>query len=275
MARGPETSVQFESGGATLRGVVHQPASQPPRAGLVFVHAFAEEKKSAHRPFVEMARAASEAGIAVLRFDLRGCGDSEGRFEDATLDDWRADLRVALRFARTNLETDRLGLLGLRLGAVLAAEVAEQELQLACLVLWEPIVDGQRYLSLTMRRSTLRKKLTVHEGGGTGGVAGSAADEGVVDFDGYLVLPAVQDQIAAVDLLAEPKAYPGPTLIANLSARPKVAGPMSELASSYVQGEALVVRQEPIWSTVGLVDPAPTITATMQWLERALGARRA
>jgi len=269
-----ESSVEFPSSGALLRGVVHRPAGEPV-AGLVFVHAFAEEKKCAHRPFVEMARAACEAGVAVLRFDFRGCGDSEGEFEDATLDDWRRDLRAALAFAPANLGGERMGLLGLRLGAALAAELAEAEITLACLALWEPVVEGDRYLSLTMRRSALRRKLTVHEGGSTEGLEETGNEAGVVDFDGYLVLPVMQEQIAAVNLLAEPKAYPGPTLILNLSPRPKIAAPLEELASLYVQGEAVAVRQEPIWSMVGLVDPTPAITATMAWLRGALGLKTA
>ncbi len=270
MGSAAETSVEFASDGAMLRGVVHQPVGEPV-AALVLVHAFAEEKRCAHRPFVEMARAASQAGIAVLRFDFRGCGDSEGRFEDATLDQWRADLRAALAFARANLGSQRMGLLGLRLGAALAAELAEEEIALACLVLWEPIVEGERYLSLTMRRSALRRRLTVQEGAREERVKAGDDKASVVDFDGYLVLPAMQKQIAALSLLAEPKAYPGPTLILNLSPRAKVAAPLGELASLYVQGEALVVRQEPIWSAVGLVDPTPIIAATMSWLRRALG----
>jgi len=267
-----ESSVEFPSSGTLLRGVVHWPAGDPV-AGLVFVHAFAEEKKCAHRPFVEMARAACGAGVAVLRFDFRGCGDSEGQFEDATLDGWRRDLRVALAFARANLGCERMGLLGLRLGAALAAELTEEEITLGCLVLWEPMVEGDRYLSLTMRRSALRRKLTVHEGGGAEGVEEGVDEGGLVDFDGYLVLPAMQEEIAGVSLLAEPKAYPGPTLILNLSPRPKVAASLEELASLYVQGEAVAVRQEPMWSMVGLVDPTPTISATMTWLRRVFGLR--
>jgi pimeloyl-ACP methyl ester carboxylesterase len=37
-------------------------------------------------------RWAEQAGRAMLRFDYRGCGESEGAFGEATLDDWRDDL---------------------------------------------------------------------------------------------------------------------------------------------------------------------------------------
>ncbi len=270
MSAGVEVSVEFESNGHVLRGVVHQPA-QDPVAGLVFVHPFAEEKKCSHRVLVEAARAASDMGCAVLRFDLRGCGDSDGDFADATLDGWREDLRAALAYGRAELPCDKLGLLGLRLGGALAAELAETELDLVCPAVWEPVVDGARYLSLTMRRSMMRKKLTAHEGGDEAPEEEDEPGETEIDFDGYLVPAEVQAEISAIDLLAEPKAFPGPALVLNLSPRSKVAVPMEELASLYVSGEAQVVRQEPIWSTVGLVDPAATLSITSEWMRRALG----
>ena len=267
-----ESSVQFQSGGCTLRGVVHRPAQEPPAAGILFVHPFAEEKKCSHRVFVEMARAAADAGCAVLRFDFRGCGDSEGLFEEASPDAWRADLRRAFALARESLGAPRMGLLGLRLGAALAAELAEEELELAFLLLWEPVVEGERYLSLTMRRSMMRRKLTEHEGGEVLGEEDERDEEAVeVDFDGYLVPAETQQQIAEIDLLADSKAYPGPTLLLNLSGRSKVAPAFEKLASLYVSGEAQTVRQEPIWSTVGLVDATPTINASLEWLRKTLG----
>jgi len=264
--------VEFESGGFTLRGVVHRPVQEPPVAGIVFVHPFAEEKKSSYRVFVEMARAAADAGCGVLRFDFRGCGDSEGLFEEAGPEAWRGDLRRAFSLAKETFGAPRMGLLGLRLGAALAAELAEEELELAFLLLWEPVAEGERYLSLTMRRSMLRRKLTEHEGGEA--LAEEEEEEaGEVDFDGYLVPAEIQRQIAEIDLLAESKAYPGPTLVLNLSGRSKVAPAVEKLASRYVSGEAQAVRQEPIWSTVGLVDATPTITASLEWLRKTLGLR--
>jgi exosortase A-associated hydrolase 2 len=268
-----EASVEFASGEHVLRGVVHRPAQNPPAVGILFVHPFAEEKKCSHRAFVETARAAAAAGCAVLRFDFRGCGDSSGSFEDADLTAWRADLRAAFDYAKAHLGAKRMGLVGLRLGATLAAELAEEELDLAFLMLWEPVTEGARYLALTMRRSMMRKRLTAHEGGVEfDGEDGEDDEEPAeVDFDGYLVSTETQRQIAEIDLLDESKAYPGPTLVLNLSGRAKVAPAFEKLTSLYVSGEAQTVRQEPIWSTVGLVDPAPTIGASLGWLARTLG----
>ncbi|MGQ9732912.1 MAG: alpha/beta fold hydrolase [Candidatus Zipacnadales bacterium] len=262
-----ELSVEFESAGYLLRGVVHRPVQAPPVAGLVFVHPFAEEKKCSHRTFVEMGRAAARDGWAVLRVDLRGCGDSTGEFEAADLNAWREDLRRVFALAPETLGCARVGMLGLRLGGTLAVELAEEHLDMPCLVLWEPVVEGERYLSLTMRRSMLRRKLTVHEGGKEVETVERVGGETELDFDGYLVTVEMQRQIAQLNLLAKPKAYAGPTLILNLSGREKVAPTLEKLASLYISGEVRVVRQEPLWSAVGLVDPTPTISATVEWLK--------
>ncbi len=233
---------------------------------MVFVHPFAEEKKCSHRALVEAARAVVQEGWHALRFDLRGCGDSDGEFADATPSGWRADVEQALTFAAQETGVAELGLLGLQLGGALAAQIAEERPELACLVLWEPVVDGQRYVSLTMRRSALRKKLTEHEGGTTASLGEETAEAGAeIDFDGYRVSEQMHEELAAVDLTG-PKHYRGPALVLNLTGRDRVSRQMAQLAATYPRGTALAVRQEPIWAAVGLVDPTPTVQATVSWL---------
>jgi len=266
-----ERLVTIDSGGQQLHGVLHVPAEPMGRA-LVFCHPFAEEKKCAHRTMVDAARACAEAGWAALRFDLRGCGDSPGSFGRFDLDDWRADLAAALDCAAHEAQADAVGLLGLRLGATLAAQVAEERRDAACLALWEPVIDGKAYITHNLRRSMIKAMMTRHEGGEeTEGAAGQARalGEGTVDFDGYQVPEALREQIAAADLLAEPRGYAGPALIVNLTSRETVAEPLQRLAGAFARGTAVAVRQEPVWQRIGIIDASPTITATIEWLTRA------
>ena len=265
-----ERVVSIESGGAALHGVLHVPA-QPTDRALVFCHPFAEEKKCAHRAMVDAARACAEAGWAALRFDLRGCGDSPGVFAEQTLDGWRADMAAALDAAERETGAGAVGLLGLRLGATLAAQVAEERPEIARLALWEPIVDGAQYLQENLRRSAIKAMVTRHEGGEAAGNAAredAAPGEGTVDFDGYQVSERLREQIAAINLLTEPRGYAGPTLVANLTPREAVAEPLAMLATAYRQGWALAVRQEPIWQRIGVTDASPTIEATLDWLKQ-------
>ncbi len=264
-----ERLVRFDSGGAELHGVLHLPAGDA-RGTLVFVHPFAEEKKCSHRTMVEAARGCAQAGWSVLRFDLRGCGDSPGGFGEFDLDDWLADVEAAVDFAERETGSTA-GLLGLRLGATLAAAVAERRPGVRCLVLWEPIVTGERYITQNLRRSMIKAMMTRHEAGErTDGAAqeAHALGEGTVDFDGYRVPEAMRDAISAIDLLTGPRGFAGPVLVVNLAPREDVSQPLQELADAYPHGAAIAVRQEPVWQRIGIMDAARTITATLDWLQQ-------
>ncbi len=69
------------AGGETLAGQIHRPAV-PPVAWAVFAHCFSCSKESRAARYISAALA--ERGIATLRFDFTGLGDSEGDFEGTT-----------------------------------------------------------------------------------------------------------------------------------------------------------------------------------------------
>jgi len=264
-----ERLVTFVSGGEELHGVLHTP-EEPAGRALVFCHPFAEEKKCAHRTMVEAARACARAGWAVLAFDQRGCGDSPGTFGAHDLYDWRADIEAAVACAARETSAS-VGLLGLRLGGALAAQVAEGHPEIACLVLWEPIIDGERYIKQNLRRSIIKAMMTRHEGGEEGEGAtleANALGEGTVDFDGNRVPERMREQIEQIDLMDPPPAFAGPTLVLNIGASDSVAEPMQQLADAYPEGTAAAVRQEPIWQRIGVIDADPIISATVDWLRQ-------
>ena len=258
--------VAIDSGGVPLHGVLYAPTA--PVGGLVFCHPFAEEKKCAHRALVDLARGCAEAGWAALSFDMRGCGDSPGAFGDQDPDAWRQDIRAALDFLAAAIERP-VGLLGLRLGATLAAQVAGEREGLACLVMLEPVVIGERYVRDNLRRSIIKAMLTKREGGESFDAAQvtAAAGAGSVDFDGYPVSAAMQEQLKALDLLASPPSYAGPTLVVNLGAGGEVPQELRELADACPRGDAIAVHQEPIWQRIGLMDASPMVQATVDWLQ--------
>jgi exosortase A-associated hydrolase 1 len=66
-------------GADRMLGIVHAPERQA-SVGVVIVVGGPQYRVGSHRQFVLMARALAASGIAVLRFDCRGMGDSEGRF---------------------------------------------------------------------------------------------------------------------------------------------------------------------------------------------------
>ena len=78
-------SFEFTGGsGQTLAGVIHRPATKP-IAWAIFAHCFRCSKQSRAARYVSTSLA--ESGIATLRFDFTGLGESEGEFQDAFASD--------------------------------------------------------------------------------------------------------------------------------------------------------------------------------------------
>ena len=107
-----ERVVEFRSGEHVLRGMLHLPEDVPDRGApaVLFLHGYTADRIGPHYLFVRASRSLAEAGIASLRFDFAGSGESEGRFRDASLVTELADARVALDFLcrQRGIDPDRI-----------------------------------------------------------------------------------------------------------------------------------------------------------------------
>lgn len=138
-----EQLVSFESGGKTLRGILHKPdrvcADIP---AIVLCHGFIGTKIGLHRIFVKAARTFCEAGYVVLRFDFSGCGDSDGDYSEITIDDQVNETLAAIEFLRhSEHQTDKIFLIGHSMGGAVAALTAERAKNLTGLVMWAPVAN--------------------------------------------------------------------------------------------------------------------------------------
>lgn len=88
-----ETPIVFGCDDSRLVGILHRGISRYP-AGAVIVVGGPQYRVGSHRQFVLMARILAAAGISTLRFDVRGMGDSEGRFHSFEVLD--AEIRAAI-----------------------------------------------------------------------------------------------------------------------------------------------------------------------------------
>ncbi|MFP3905246.1 MAG: alpha/beta fold hydrolase [Armatimonadota bacterium] len=261
-----EEIVRIPSDDEFLHGVLHR-AGGDSRWALLFAAPFAEEEKCAHRSLVETAWALSSAGISCLRFDYRGCGDSPGEFHDYDLNDWVQDTTEAALFVRERLgEEIHLGVLGLRLGAAIAMQAADLRDVFDYAVLWEPVISGQKYLKMNLRRSLIKAMMTAEEKFEADEIASKHSEGSIVDFDGYAVTQRMREQIERMDLVDDPPEFTGPTLIVHLGPRQQVSPELHKLADGMIKAEVEAVRQEPFWQRIGLTSPAPAIEATELWL---------
>jgi uncharacterized OsmC-like protein/pimeloyl-ACP methyl ester carboxylesterase len=110
------------TGGEELAGRLDLPAG-PPRAVALFAHCFTcgKDVVAASR----IARALNDLGIAVLRFDFTGLGESDGEFANATFSSNVADLVRAADHLRRTLAAPSL-LVGHSLGGAAVLAAAEQ-----------------------------------------------------------------------------------------------------------------------------------------------------
>jgi CubicO group peptidase (beta-lactamase class C family)/dienelactone hydrolase len=92
---------------------------------------------SPYRPFRQIADSLARRGIATLRMDDRGVGESKGNHATATSADFAEDIRAGLAYLRTRPEIDgaRLGLVGHSEGGLIGPIVASKEPTLRALVL--------------------------------------------------------------------------------------------------------------------------------------------
>jgi exosortase A-associated hydrolase 2 len=118
---------------------------------VLLVPPFAEEMNRSRRMLALQMAAFAERGIGSLLVDPYGTGDSEGEFQDLTWDGWREDTLAGLAWLERETGT-RVAILGLRLGAMLAAEIARDHgSRIGCLVLWQPVVDGELAMTQMLR----------------------------------------------------------------------------------------------------------------------------
>ena len=89
-----------------------------------------------HKPFWVLADYLTNHGIAVLRYDDRGIGESTGDFSNATTVDFAKDVSAAVNFLKTRKEinTKKIGLIGHSEGGVIAPMVASENKDIAFVV---------------------------------------------------------------------------------------------------------------------------------------------
>lgn len=90
-----------------------------------------------HKPFLVLSDHLTKNGIAVLRFDERGVGQSEGDFERATSEDFAKDVQAALTYlnSRDEINQNRIGLIGHSEGGMIAPMVANNTSDVSFIVL--------------------------------------------------------------------------------------------------------------------------------------------
>jgi uncharacterized protein len=150
-----EEQVRYENRAArvTLAGTLTKPLTEGPFPAALLITGSGPHDRNetvlGHRPFLVLADHLTRRGIAVLRSDDRGVGESTGDFAAAAADDFAADALAAVEFlqGRSDVRTDRIGLIGHSDGGVIAPMLAADSPGVAWIaMLAGPGVPGDQLL---------------------------------------------------------------------------------------------------------------------------------
>lgn len=125
----------------TLVGTLTTPPGAGPFPAAVLIAGSGphdrDETILGHKPFLVLADSLTRRGIAVLRYDKRGIGQSTGDYGQATTQDFADDARAAVTYLKTQPDIDagRIGLIGHSEGGLIAPMVAAQSHDVSFLVL--------------------------------------------------------------------------------------------------------------------------------------------
>jgi uncharacterized protein len=125
-----EVSFKNITDNITLSGSLTIPETPGPHPAVVLISGSGPQNRNSeilgHKPFLIIADHLTRQGIAVLRFDDRGVGDSEGIFAQATSADFANDVMAAVNFlkSRAEINIQKIGLVGHSEGGLIAPIVA-------------------------------------------------------------------------------------------------------------------------------------------------------
>ncbi len=170
-----------------LLGVFHPRQGTNRNEGIVLCNPFGQEYLRAHKSMRRLAINLAGLGYPVLRFDYRGTGDSAGDIDGHTADHWVEDIGHAIQELVDVAAVTRVALIGLRLGALLAAQAAARFGQVSRLVMWDPIADGAEYVGGI--------RASIVNGGTQASRSRVLGNDGTLHFNGFSMPPGFQESI--------------------------------------------------------------------------------
>ncbi len=201
-----ETPTFLKSGNYRLFCINYRPEKGHCTDAIILCQPFIEEHLSSLRVLVNFARTLAFHGYHALRFDYMGYGDSEGNFEDTTVESMINDIDSTVKYLKHSYQLKKVGLFGIRFGSTLAALAAEKGTAIDFLIHVAPIVDGNSYIDQCLRSNlatqmTIYRKIVktrdqlVHE----------LISGGFVNIDGYLLSRELYTQVKNINLVDQIK----------------------------------------------------------------------
>ena len=149
------TNVTFNNGNVTLSGTLTRPKENKKYPAVILISGSGPQDRNqeilGHKSFLLLADQLTRDGFAVLRYDDRGTAKSTGNFEIATTFDFADDVVAAFEYlsSRSDINSQKIGLLGHSEGGVVAAIANEKIPQVGFMILMaSPGVNGKDLMLL-------------------------------------------------------------------------------------------------------------------------------
>jgi pimeloyl-ACP methyl ester carboxylesterase len=177
--------------GEKLVGLENQPdkvADKNP--AMILVHGFAADKNE-RQVFINLARELTARNIFVYRFDLSGCGESEGDYSKTTLTKLAGDVGAVTDYVKnlSYIDAARIGFIGFSLGVPTLLALKPSEAR--CLVFMSGVATPRPILEKLFgagyQPASLSERLTV------AGRLVKVRPEFWSDFDNYNILDVLKN----------------------------------------------------------------------------------
>lgn len=238
-----ESNISFDNEGQSLIGTLALPDGEGPFPVALLLHGFTGMRHELpvvgtdDTMFSRAARWLGERGVASLRIDFRGSGESDGAWEDTTFSGQIADAIAALDYLEMveGVDSSNISIVGLSQGGLVGAVAAGRDARVSSLVLWSAVSNPVMSYGILLGYDTLLA------GAGSG-------DEAMTIMLPWGTETSLKgpffDDIFLVDPVAEIASYTGPLLVIT-GARDDTVTPQphaGQVFLDYHEGaEALVV----------------------------------
>lgn len=198
-------SLYFGPAGGESFAWLHR-VEHPASVGLVICSSFGREDLCLHRSLRHFAEFAASAGIAALRFDYPGSGDSaSSEFAPDLVANWLSSVADAVKTLKEQTGVTDVCLLGVRLGTLLAACAASRRQDIAGLVAIAPVTSGRGYVR-EMRAYSLAAA-------SFGCNVPAPRPDHLLEAGGFAMDLATQESLSHMDLMMDSATPAYPTLI--------------------------------------------------------------
>ena len=172
-----------------------------PTTRVLVVPPFAEELNKCRRLLALCTQRLAAAGAEVWWPDLFGTGDSAGEFADASWSQWVDEICAIDAALATEAAGTAPVYLALRSGALLldAASARLADFKRAHVLLWQPVLDGGRYLQQFLRVRVMASRLGGREESLSSLMTRLAAGE-LLEVGGYGLRAQLTDGLAAAQV---------------------------------------------------------------------------